>query len=269
MHRKTYRVLLIVFFQLKRILLLTFLLALASMPGRAENHWQRVVVNYTRQQYHSGNQNWQASQSKEGWMYFANNKGLLEYDGNTWQTYSLPGNVKVRAVRTSGDTIYVGALGQFGLFTRNPKGQLIYRRLSESVDRAGQLNIWNIHQIGHDIYYQSDNALYINNSETKIDSPLGISYSMVVYNRLYAVGSQGVFVLVGNAFQQLQGIDISRTSRIVSILPYPQGKLLLVRPPRPLMGIESQGMILSAEDADGRLVVIGPTGVVRPGVQVK
>lgn len=40
-------------------------------------------------------------------------------------------------------------------------------------------------------------------------------------------------------------------------------------PPRPLMGIESQGMILSAEDADGRLVVIGPTGPVRPGVQVK
>ena len=154
MHRKTHRVLLIVFFQLKKILLLTFLLALASMPGWAENHWQRVVVNYTRQQYHSGNQNWQASQSKEGWMYFANNKGLLEYDGNTWQTYPLPGNVKVRAVRTSGDTIYVGALGQFGLFTRNPKGQLIYQRLSESVDRAGQLNIWNIHQIGHDIYYQ-------------------------------------------------------------------------------------------------------------------
>ena len=40
-------------------------------------------------------------------------------------------------------------------------------------------------------------------------------------------------------------------------------------PPRQLMGIESQGMILSAEDADGRLVVIGPTGPVRPGVQVK
>ena len=228
MHRKTYRVLLIVFFQLKKILLLTFLLALASMPGRAENHWQRVVVNYTRQQYHSGNQNWQAAQSKEGWMYFANNKGLLEYDGNTWQTYPLPGNVKVRAVRTSGDTIYVGALGQFGFFTRNPKGQLVYHRLSESVERAGQLNIWNIHQIGHDIYYQSDNPLYINNSETKINSPLGISYSTVVYNRLYAVGSRGVFVLVGNEFQQLQGIDISQTSRIVSILPYPQGKLLLV-----------------------------------------
>ena len=40
-------------------------------------------------------------------------------------------------------------------------------------------------------------------------------------------------------------------------------------PPKPLKGIESQGMVLSAEDADGRLVVIGPTGPVRPGVEVK
>ncbi len=39
-------------------------------------------------------------------------------------------------------------------------------------------------------------------------------------------------------------------------------------PPRKLKGVESQGMILSAEDADGRLVVIGPHGEVRPGVQV-
>ena len=39
--------------------------------------------------------------------------------------------------------------------------------------------------------------------------------------------------------------------------------------PRKLKGIESQGMILSAENADGRLVVIGPHGEVKPGAQVK
>ncbi|HAP50287.1 MAG TPA: methionine--tRNA ligase subunit beta, partial [Porphyromonadaceae bacterium] len=39
-------------------------------------------------------------------------------------------------------------------------------------------------------------------------------------------------------------------------------------PPKRLKGIDSQGMILSAEDADGRLVVIGPTGPVKPGVKV-
>ena len=40
-------------------------------------------------------------------------------------------------------------------------------------------------------------------------------------------------------------------------------------PPRALRGIVSQGMILSAEDADGRLVVVGPAGPVRPGASVK
>ncbi|MDE6668718.1 MAG: methionine--tRNA ligase [Muribaculaceae bacterium] len=38
--------------------------------------------------------------------------------------------------------------------------------------------------------------------------------------------------------------------------------------PRKLRGIESQGMVLSAVDADGRLVVIGPNGDVRPGSSV-
>ncbi len=38
--------------------------------------------------------------------------------------------------------------------------------------------------------------------------------------------------------------------------------------PRKLRGVESQGMVLSAVDADGRLVVIGPNGSVRPGASV-
>ncbi len=38
--------------------------------------------------------------------------------------------------------------------------------------------------------------------------------------------------------------------------------------PRKMMGIESQGMILSAVNNDGKLVVIGPTGPVTPGAQV-
>ena len=38
--------------------------------------------------------------------------------------------------------------------------------------------------------------------------------------------------------------------------------------PRKMMGIESQGMILSAVGADGKLTVIGPAGPVAPGAQV-
>ncbi|MEE1206948.1 MAG: methionine--tRNA ligase subunit beta, partial [Muribaculaceae bacterium] len=40
-------------------------------------------------------------------------------------------------------------------------------------------------------------------------------------------------------------------------------------PARKLKGVTSQGMILSAEDKDGRLVVMGPTAPVAPGAQVK
>ena len=40
-------------------------------------------------------------------------------------------------------------------------------------------------------------------------------------------------------------------------------------PPRKLKGITSQGMILSAMNADGSLVVIGPTAPVTPGAQVR
>ena len=39
--------------------------------------------------------------------------------------------------------------------------------------------------------------------------------------------------------------------------------------PRKLKGIESQGMILSAQNPDGSLIVIGPQGPVQPGSQVK
>ena len=39
-------------------------------------------------------------------------------------------------------------------------------------------------------------------------------------------------------------------------------------PPRKMMGIESQGMILSAVNPDGTLTVVGPTGPVAPGAQV-
>ena len=38
--------------------------------------------------------------------------------------------------------------------------------------------------------------------------------------------------------------------------------------PRKMMGIDSEGMILSAVNADGNLVVIGPTGPVVPGATV-
>lgn len=59
-------------------------------------------------------------------------------------------------------------------------------------------------------------------------------------------------------------------------LSYPDPEVLVGKeicfianfPPRKMMGIESQGMILSAVNPDGTLTVVGPTAEVQPGAQV-
>ena len=43
--------------------------------------WECSVVNYTRHDYRADNQNWMIDQQDNGWIYVANNKGLLEFDG--------------------------------------------------------------------------------------------------------------------------------------------------------------------------------------------
>jgi methionyl-tRNA synthetase len=48
-----------------------------------------------------------------------------------------------------------------------------------------------------------------------------------------------------------------------------QVTLLVNLAPRKMMGLESQGMILMAEDKDGKLKLVSPTGVVSPGSTVK
>lgn len=75
-----------------------------------------VLLQIIADTYKSGNQNWMISQHNNGWMYFANNKGLLEFDGVNWETYSIH-NAKARAVTVAPDgKIYVGGIDQFGYF---------------------------------------------------------------------------------------------------------------------------------------------------------
>ncbi|MDR3187662.1 MAG: methionine--tRNA ligase [Prevotellaceae bacterium] len=47
-----------------------------------------------------------------------------------------------------------------------------------------------------------------------------------------------------------------------------QATMLINLAPRPIMGVESRGMILYAEDYDGKLLLVQPTGEVKNGVKV-
>ena len=50
-------------------------------------------------------------------MYIGNNKGLLEFDGNSWELHELPSRNIVRSVYIGKDgKIFVGSFEEFGYF---------------------------------------------------------------------------------------------------------------------------------------------------------
>lgn len=162
-------------------------------------------------------------------MYFANNKGLLEFDGSEWNTYSIH-NAKLRAVKIGNDgRIYVGGLGQFGYFIPNKRGELSYVCLSDSIDRHKVTNIWNIHIVDNRVYFQGDfSVFYLENDRlTKVDCPWGLSFSEVINNKFYVASSNGLLVLNGNEFVRLPGTEIATKSRVVGLFPY-NGKIIIV-----------------------------------------
>ncbi|MDP2114318.1 MAG: regulator, partial [Bacteroidota bacterium] len=56
------------------------------------------IKNYTKQEYQAASQNWSVVQDINGYLYFANNIGLLEFDGITWTLYPAPEGAIIRAV---------------------------------------------------------------------------------------------------------------------------------------------------------------------------
>lgn len=209
--------------------LLSLLLLLLSSQ-RMHADWQRSITNYSRNTYKAASQNWRIMQSDNGWMYFANNNGLLEYDGTNWAVYPIH-NAKVRAATAGADRrIYVGGLQQFGYFVPNSLGRLDYVCLSDSIDKKSIGNIWNIHIVEGRVYFQSDNAVfsYENGRIHRISCPT-IVHSALVGKRLYVAGV-GLFVLNGNEFTRLPGTasafdNIDR--RVIGVFSY-RDKLLVV-----------------------------------------
>ena len=99
-------------------------------------HSQEVppIQIFSPQDYGAEDQNWAVTQSQNEFIYVANNKGLLEYNGATWRIYNSPNEGILRSVRVVGDRIYSGGYRDFGFWTRNNFGELQYKSLTESED---------------------------------------------------------------------------------------------------------------------------------------
>jgi len=191
--------------------------------------WQRKVVNHEYSSYKAGFQNWMVAQAENGWMYFANSKGLLEYDGVNWMQYPIPNNV-MRSLKIIDNRIFIGGSSVFGFFEKDDAGLLSFRSLSESTrDWGGE--VWNILDGGEVIYFLAERHLHIYDKNGKglitIDALMKIDCSAFFKGRLYLGTSDGIFYLDDkNNIVFLTSSQLLKRSKLVSILPY--GDKLLV-----------------------------------------
>lgn len=210
-----------------------FVLACCGVSGPLRADWQKPTVNYTRNIYAAGSQTWMIRQHPNGWMYFGNNKGLLEFDGELWNTYSM-GDEKVRAILIDRDSsIYVSGLRQFGFFTPNRSGGLDYRSLSDSLPERDQFNVvWNIHATDEHVYFQGGHEIICyhkaDGSIQCIYEPRNIHHSVLIDNRLYVANDDGLAVLNGDRFHLLPGTQAIGNRSVVAILPVEGGGKLLI-----------------------------------------
>ncbi len=215
---------------MNKLLSLTCLfLLLVSAPLRAD--WQRPIANYTRHAYKAGTQNWDIQQHDNGWIYVANNKGLLEFDGVEWNTYPIR-NAKTRALKMGNDgRIYIGGMEQFGYFSPNSLGGLDYTCLSDSLLPGTSVGIiWNILMDKGRVYFQSDRHFfyYENGKVGMINASSEIYSSQIVRNNLYAITAGGLMML--NETELVPVCDTGGVGGVLKtggLLSY-QGKLLIV-----------------------------------------
>ncbi|MFT3824342.1 MAG: triple tyrosine motif-containing protein [Chitinophagaceae bacterium] len=120
------------------------------------------IVNYQKQAYNAGSQNWNIAQGKSGIMYFANNSGLLAFDGAWWRNYSLPNKTIVRSLAIADEgRIYVGGQAEFGYFAPDQNSELTYTSLKSYLPSGENdfADIWNICLFQKHVFFRSNKKI--------------------------------------------------------------------------------------------------------------
>ncbi|MGC4100726.1 ligand-binding sensor domain-containing protein [Ferruginibacter sp.] len=149
------------------------------------------VINYSKQTYSAGLQNWDIRQDKNGIIYVANNEGLLTYDGRNWNLYPLPNKTIVRSVEIGADSkIYVGGQDELGYFAPGKNGQLQYHSLTPFIPAKDKTfgDVWDIVSYNSSVFFRSTNKIFkfTDESVETYYAPLEWSFLGACNGHLYA-----------------------------------------------------------------------------------
>ncbi|TDH26950.1 transcriptional regulator [Segetibacter sp. 3557_3] len=147
------------------------------------------ITNYSKLTYAAAAQNWDVKQDANGIMYFANNEGLLTFDGSYWNIHHLPNQTVVRSLEVKGERIYVGAQNEIGFFAPDETGKLAYTSLKSLLPPSERSfpDVWNIVSFGNDIFFRATNKIMrLNGKKFEVYPDYDWRFMGVEQNRLLA-----------------------------------------------------------------------------------
>ncbi|MDX1913220.1 MAG: triple tyrosine motif-containing protein [Saprospiraceae bacterium] len=135
------------------------------------------IRNFSKKIYQAGTQNWDAAQDRRGVLYFANNEGLLQFDGNRWQCFPVANKTVVRSVAIDEEgRIFVGAQSELGYFFPEKNGQLRYHSLAALLppEKRNFEDVWDIAVYDSVVFFRTRNAVFEYHSrQMRIHEPGG------------------------------------------------------------------------------------------------
>ena len=191
------------------------------------------ISNYSKLSYNAGLQNWDIKQDRDGIVYFANNEGLLSFDGKNWKIYPLPNKTIVRSVEIGAENrIYVGGQDELGYFSPNGGGTLVYHSLTNLIPSKNRSfeDVWDIITYGKSIFFRSPTKIFQYNSGsiTVFKATSEWAYLASCKNKLYAHDYQaGLLEFKNDSWQPVvTNYTFSKNDPITGILPNADGVII-------------------------------------------
>ncbi len=191
------------------------------------------IIKYSSSVYGAGNQNWMISQDKNNYVYFANNEGLLEFNGSNWNLYPSPNETIIRSVKVIDNKIYTGCYMEFGFWTKQSNGQLQYTSLSQKIKSKIQDDeqFWNIINYEHWVVFQSLSRIYIYDTKTKIFQIIvpknNIIKSFSANNAIYYQSLKaGLFEIENGKTKLVSNNPILQNDRIINVFSTNEGLII-------------------------------------------
>lgn len=200
--------------------------------------WQQslpFITNYSTDDYKAAFQNWALVQGDNGIMYAANNSGVLEFDGVSWQLITTTEGNPVRSLaKDSKGRVYVGGSGEVGYLASNAQNKMIFHSLKDKLNRADWNfgNIWFTFADKGAVYFVCDfHILELVNGKFKVwKSNIGsLGFAWMIQGTLYVSASeQGLLKKEKDSLKLIPGGAAFKGMGLTGLLPYDGNKLLAV-----------------------------------------